>query len=149
MISSILITIFSLVLLVYWFRYTCLLILRTKTSRDYSTDVVIANRLKFPEIQSNLLQDPAGAHLDPLHKSLAHDYRLLTYLLRHTAEFQVGGFTLEQRMLIIDFKLMQAWYAIARKFAIPQARKALEEMTNILSHFANAMGERSATATRV
>lgn len=147
MVSSILITIFSLVLLVYWFRYTCLLILRTKTSRDYTADVVAANNLRFPEIQ-DLLQTGAG-QLEPLRESLAQDYRLLTYLLRHTADFQVGGFTLEQRLLMIDFKLMQLWYAFARTFAVPQARKALEEMSHILNHFANAMGERTASTARV
>jgi len=34
MIASILIIIFSAVLFIYWFRYTCLLILSTKTAKD-------------------------------------------------------------------------------------------------------------------
>ena len=147
MISSIVIIAFSLVLLVYWFRYTCLLILKTKTSLDYASSVVEANNLKFPDIQGRLAREPEAEHLGPLHDSLARDYRLLTYLLRHTAGLHVGGFTLEQRMLMIDFRLMQIWYAVARRLAVPHARKALHEMSHVLNHLANAMGERAA-ATR-
>jgi hypothetical protein len=147
MISSVLIIAFSFVLLVYWFRYTCLLILRTKTTKDYASSVVTANKLQFPHIQDRL-RDAESMPLDPLRKTLERDYRLLTYLMKHTAGFQVGGITVEQRMLLLDFKLMQMWYGATRKFAAPQARAALDEMSNILGHLANAMGERAASVSR-
>lgn len=147
MISSVLIIIFSLALLVYWFRYTCLLILRTRTTKDYAAGVVTANGLHFPQIQSRL-RDEETLTLDPLSESLNRDYRLLTYLMRHTAGFQLGGISLEQRMLLLDFRLMQVWYVFTRRLAAPQARAALDEMSSILGHLANAMGERAASLSR-
>ena len=45
MIFNIGVSVISLALLVYWFRYTCLLLLRTKPVRDYSKQVVAANQL--------------------------------------------------------------------------------------------------------
>jgi len=39
----------SIVLLVYWFRYTSLLILSTKTSQDFSFDIAHAHELQFPK----------------------------------------------------------------------------------------------------
>jgi hypothetical protein len=76
--------------------------------------------------------------------SLQRDYRLLSYLLRHAAGVEVGGYTLEQRMLMADFKIMQLWYAVTRRCATGQAREALREMAQVLNNFANAMGERVA-----
>jgi len=148
MISSVLIIAFSFVLLVYWFRYTCILILRTRTAVDYSPDVVAANNLRFPEVQTRLDQAATAPQLNALHESLAHDYRLLTYLLRHTAGLSVGGFPLEQRVLMLDFRVMQVFYALASTLGLPQAKGALEEMANILRHFSNAMGERAAANSR-
>ncbi len=141
MVTSILIIVFSLVLLMYWFRYTCLLILRTRAPKDFSAEVAEANRLAYPLVRERLQQ---AAELDPLAESLAHDYRLLSYLLRHTVGLQMGGMTIEQRMLSFDFQLMRVWYALTRNFATSQARFALQEMSDILGHFANAMGERTA-----
>jgi len=145
-ISSILIIAFSAVLLVYWFRYTCLLILKTRTTRDYASSVVAANDLSFHEIQERLRD--GVAELDPLQKSLERDYRLLSYLLTHTAGFEVGGITVEQRMLLLDFRLMKLWYGLTRRIAVPQARAALEEMSQVLGQLANAMGERAASLSR-
>lgn len=147
MISSILIIAFSVVLLVYWFRYTCLLILRTRTAVDYAPVVVTANNLQFPNVQGRI-REAEAATLDPLRKSLDRDYSLLTYLMKHTAGFQVGGITVEQRMLLLDFKLMQIWYGATRRLAVQQARAALDEMSNILGHLANAIGERAASTSR-
>lgn len=148
MISNLLIIAISAVLLVYWFRYTCLLILRTKTPFDYAAEVASANRLSFPEVQARLPGAVSRPTLDPLHQALAKDYRLLTYLLAHTTAVNAGGFTLEQRMLMADFRMMQLWYALARRAGIGQAQSALEEMAGVVRHFANAMGERAIANTR-
>ena len=43
-------------------------------------------------------------------------------------------------MLMMDYWLMQAWYSITRRAALPQASKALEEMSNIVSYFAYSVG---------
>jgi hypothetical protein len=161
MFVSIVIISFSLMLFLYWFRYTCLLILNTKTTKDYTIQVAKANQLQFPAIQDQLRavtdtgrmsgiadSGPALA-MDSLQKSLERDYRLLTGLLRHAAQFQVGGVNMEQRMLMIDYQVMKTWYAVARRFSkAGHAAEALQEMADIVAHFANAMGERSAASSR-
>jgi hypothetical protein len=148
MIASLLIIVVSTALLIYWFRYTCLLILQTQTGRDYASGLAAANSLKYPDVQDRLLQDAPAAELLALQKSLDADYVLLTYLLQHTAGLEVGGFTVEQRMLMLDFKVMRLFCAISRRLAVPQTRAALAEMSSILKHLANAMGERIQSSSR-
>ena len=146
MVSSVLIILVSAVLLAYWFRYTCLLILNTKGAKDYSAEVAAANELFFPGVAGRLSQ---GEELGSLNAMLSRDYRLLNYLLRHTTSYDAGGLTIEQRLLSLDFQLMRVWYGITSRFAHSQARRAIEEMSQIVANFANAMGERSAESARV
>ena len=148
MIASILIIIFSAVLFVYWFRYTCLLILSTKTAKDYTSLVASANQLQLLETQETLRMGVEPARLDGILSSLENDYRVLTSLLRHAAELQIGGYNIEQRMLMIDFACMKHWYGVCRRFSESQAHQSLDEMSNIVAHFANAMGERGAVVGR-
>jgi hypothetical protein len=149
MIASILIIVFSLVLFVYWFRYTCLLVLSAKSVRDYSRQVATANQLTFVEVQDRIAGASIAEHLDSLQLSLDRDYKLLICLLRHAAGFQIGGCDLEHRMLMVDFALLRAWYGIARRFSVPQAQGALREMADIVGHLANTMGERGAATAGV
>jgi hypothetical protein len=142
MIASILIVLVSAALLAYWFRYTCVLILRTRTVKDYAVGMATANDLRFHEIQGRLVREAPAADLPALQKALESDYRLLTYLVGHTAGLEVGGLTIEQRMLMLDFKAMRLVCAVSRWVGIDHARAAIEEMSCILNHLANAMGER-------
>ena len=43
-------------------------------------------------------------------------------------------------MLVMDYWIMQGWYSITRHAALPQASKAIEEMSNIVSYFAYSVG---------
>ena len=54
LISTIVIMAGSVLLFGYWFRYTCLLILSARTTRDYAGAVATANQLSFLEVQSVL-----------------------------------------------------------------------------------------------
>jgi hypothetical protein len=51
-------------------------------------------------------------------------------------------------MLMLDFKMMRLFCALSRRSAAPQARAALAEMSSILKHMANAMGERTLSSSR-
>ena len=135
-------TVGSALLFAYWFRYTCLLILSAKTARDYALEVVTANQLSFLEVQSQLRQD-AAVQLDALHAALARDYDVVTYLLKHAAHSSNEESSLEARMLQMNYRLMGAWYQVSRRFSPTFARQALEEMSAIIGHFANVMGERA------
>lgn len=142
MLSSILIIVVSAGLLAYWFRYTCLLMVRTDTPRDYAAGMVAANDLKFQEVQGDLARGVAAEALPQLERLLARDYQLITFLLANAAGFRDGGVTPGQRMLMLDFYLMRGQYAITRRLAAPLARTSLQEMASILAYFAGLMGAR-------
>lgn len=141
---TILITASSVLLFGYWFRYTCLLILSAKTTRDYAADVATANQLGFLQVQSQLRAD-GQPDLDRLHASLDRDYALITYLIQHASGQTESG--LEDRMLQLNYRLMGAWYSVSRRFSAEMGRRALDEMSMVIAHFANAMGERAACAS--
>jgi hypothetical protein len=141
MLASALILAFSVVLFVYWFRYTCLLVLSAKSGEQYAEQVAAANRLSFPDVQEKLRAQ--SADLDRLREMLEMDYRILQYLREHAAGFGMRSF--EQRMLAFDYRLMQLWYRLMRKKSAGQARGALEEMARIVGYFAHKMGEHSAS----
>lgn len=153
MITSVAILVVSVGLFLYWFRYTCLLILSAKTTKDYAGDVALANRLNFVEVQSQLIayqKRMRGAEdLERLRVCLQRDYDVVTYLVRHAADFRVGGYSLEDTMLRIDYQIMKAWYSVACSFSNSKATFALEEMCQIVSYFANSMGERAACGTEI
>src|SRR5690242_17329800 len=100
MIASVLIIGFSALLLVYWFRYSCLLLLRNSNSEYQVPD----ERFGFSRVKEQLHTE---VNLDALHRELSRDYRLLTYLLEHAAGLSLP--TLEDRLLVIDYRVMQ-WY---------------------------------------
>jgi hypothetical protein len=123
MLASVLIIGFSLVLFVYWFRYSCLLLLRN------GVDPALAesDRFNFTSVRQGLKN---GLALDPLHASLQRDYQLLTYLLQHATSVELEQ--LECKLLVLDYQLMRGWYRLTRSAAPEQARRALAEMADIL-----------------
>src|ERR1700716_2515652 len=133
LLASILVIVFSSALFVYWFRYTCLLLLAHRTNAGDALKVASTIRLSFPGVQEAIqAQQPTWA-LDSLHESLEQDYQILTDLLRQTTE----SVSMQRRILTIDYKVMQLWYKLARTSPKAlQANKAIEEMSSILSFFA-------------
>jgi len=134
MIASILIIAFSAVLLVYWFRYSCILLLRNATERQSlrSAD----DRFK---IRTVLEQIESAQDLASLERALERDYLVLNYLLKHAADLELAS--IENRMLILDYKLMRIWYRVTRTLAPGQSRKALSEMASVLGAVAAQAGE--------
>jgi hypothetical protein len=139
-ITDFLISAASFVLFLYWFQYVCLLILSARTSRDYSSEVAAANRLGFPDVQSKL--HSADADLDTLHRRLEKDYAIITDLLQRTPGF-VTGDRRELAMLKIHYRTMSAWFYLTRRSLREASRQALEEMTVVIVHLANTVGERT------
>lgn len=139
------ITVSSALLFGYWFRYTCLLILTTKAARDYTSAVAMANELQVLHVQAAL---PAafGADLERLHQALDRDYKVLNYLFR-SAEGHDGEPELEDRMLGLYYRVMAVCYGATRGISESFARKALDEMSQVVAHFANAVGERGLSAS--
>ena len=142
LVTTVIITTSSAALFAYWFRYTCLLILSAKTTRDYAASVAAANQLSFIQVQSSL-RAGAPADFGVLKEALDRDYRVVTYLLKNATNPSSGDTAVEDRMLKINYKLMGMWYAAAHRLSPVAARRALDEMSTVVAHFANAMGERA------
>jgi hypothetical protein len=137
LIVTVLITASSALLFGYWFRYTCLLILSARTTRDYAADVAQANQLNFLQVQAELRSQPV--ELDRLQASLDRDYAVINNLIQSNGEWGM-----EDRMLQLNYRLMGAWCAVSRRFSADMGRQALDEMSTIIAHFANGIGERAA-----
>ena len=133
----------SLLLLGYWFRYTCLLILSAKTTRDYAAEVAEANQLSFLEVQARLRAEVPAVNLDNLHAALDRDYARITELLKAGSGQDLP---LEDRMMQMNYRVTQMWYRATRRISSSAARNALDEMSMMVSHFANSMGERASSA---
>src|ERR1051325_2478931 len=92
LITTVIITASSVLLFAYWFRYTCLLILSAKTTRDFAGQVANANQLGFLEVQAQL-RESAG-NLDLLRDTLDRDYALLSRMLKQSADSSPEGSSL-------------------------------------------------------
>ena len=137
LVVTIAITVSSALLFGYWFRYTCLLILSARTTRDYAADFAQANQLSFLQVQSQLRDQ--GIQLDRLQSALDRDYATINNLIQSAS----GDWGMEDRMLQLNYRLMGAWCSVSRRFSAEMGRNALDEMSNIIAHFANMMGERA------
>jgi hypothetical protein len=140
LIATVVITAGSILLFAYWFRYTCLLILSAKTARDYTSDIAYSNRLQFPEVQAQLKQQ-ASPDLDKLRAALDRDYELIRHMMKNMPKS-----ALETQMLAVNYRLMDTWYQATRHVSCSTAARALSEMSMVVAHFANLMGEQAAGA---
>jgi hypothetical protein len=140
-IITVIITASSVLLFGYWFRYTCLLILSAKTARDFAAEIATANQLGFLQVQSQLRE--SAANMAGLCNALDRDYAILTSLLKEGAE---ASSSMEKQMLSIHYQVTRAWFRASSQFSPAAARRALEEMSMVVAHFANVMGEQSASA---
>src|SRR5579884_2617893 len=142
MFTNMLFIVLSGPLLVYWFRYTCLLILNARTVHDYASELAAANGLTFPSIEVRLAAAPqCGRELDSLARELDRDYRNLMALMQHVAEFRAAGRRLEHRLLLADYHVMRACYSACKRLSLRHCRGPLQEMALIVRHLADAMGE--------
>jgi len=146
MITSMLIIGFSGILLVYWFRYCCLLLIRTHaeqqtgsapTQAQFSFDLV-RERLRTASDSGTGME----ADLDAVCRSLDRDYALFAYLLQHATGLKATS--LEDRLLVLDYKVMQLSYRLTKSTAPEYARGALDEMATVLGLLAGKLGERAA-----
>jgi hypothetical protein len=135
MLASILIIAFSAVLFVYWFRATCGLLLRNHAEQSAAASIPASDQFSYQQVQMMLKTE---LELGSLHRQLNHDFRVLTYLRQHAATLESGS--LEDRLLILDYRIMQ-WYFRLINTALPtQARNALSEMATVVGVLAYRLG---------
>ena len=140
LIVTLVITVSSVLMFGYWFRYTCLLILSAETTRDYAADIATANQLSFLQVQAEL-REQQPADLSRLQASLDRDLAVVTYLIQNASG--QGEWGMEARMLKLNYRLMSTWCSVSQRFSPEAGRRALDEMSMIVSHFANALGEQA------
>jgi hypothetical protein len=126
MIAGILIITFSFVLFVYWFRYSCVLLLRNAAERAATTE---PDDERF-SVAKVIEQLKAETELDPIERALERDYHVVTYLISHAADLELAS--IENRLLILDYRIMRIWSRLTRTVAPEQSRKALTEMASVL-----------------
>lgn len=134
MVETILILSFSLALFIYWFRYSVLLLLSEEQAEGHTK---VIDQLSVLETREALRHAQGNLPLDRLQRAIDNDYRMLRYLLDHAAGMDLVPF--EQYLLILDYRIMQAWYRIRPN------RRALDEMAGVVTYIAYKMGERSAS----
>jgi len=142
MLVSLFILLFSLAALVYWLRDTIVTILDSQNATVEAVRLAEANRLEFPLVRQALEASAELGQYGRLAESLRHDFLALTYLLRFAATVNVGRYSREEQLLVVDFHLMRVLYRIGGTFSPRLARFALVEMTAVLEHFAGVMSRR-------
>lgn len=137
MLVSILIAAVSFGLLLYWFRYSCILLLRNSLE-ETRTAVVEHSPFSFRQVREQLRGvDP----VDGFERALERDYRMLTYLIGHAHGLDLNS--VEDRLLVLDYRVMQMFYRVTRSAAPESARRALAEMADVLSVLAGRLDERA------
>ncbi len=141
MIASILIIVFSLILLIYWFRYTCILLLKDKPEHLDAAAVLKVSGYRI--VQQSLETEPK---LEKLHLVLKRDFEVLTYLTQHASGMELSP--MEHKLLLIDYKLMQWQYRLTKSLLPGSARRALGEMASVTDAIASRIAIRSAVKTQ-
>ena len=137
MIASILIIAFSIVMFVYWFRYSCILLLRG-AAEQAGLSAAQDERFSVSEVLERLKTEQ---ELDPLQRSLDRDYHVLKYLIEQAADVELVS--IENRLLILDYKLMHCWFNLTRTLAPVHSRRALTEMASVLVVLVRKMSQQS------
>jgi hypothetical protein len=141
---SLLLIFLSIALFAYWFRYSCVLILRTRTAEDFALEVGRANGLSFHQVRG-AMEAEGRADLDQIYQALDRDFSIITQLLDRLSTTGDQNI-LEGKLLRANFRVSQAWFRVSRAMGLPSAAGAIEEMTDTISHFANSFGELSASS---
>jgi hypothetical protein len=134
MLASFLIIAFSVVLFVYWFRATCQLLLRNHAEQPVGASDIANDQFSFLQVQQMLKTEP---ELGSLHSLLNQDFRVLTYVRQHAASLESGSF--EDRLLILDYRIMQWYFRLVNVLLPSQARNALSEMATVVGVLAHRM----------
>jgi hypothetical protein len=141
MFMSVFILVFSVGALLFWARSTLVTILDTNGALAEALRVAEANRLEFPLVRQALAAADHAIEYGRLSEALRQDFLALTYLLRFAVTVNVGKYTREEQLLMMDFHLMRI-LATVGSYSPRVAHFALSEMTAVLEHFAMIMSRR-------
>jgi hypothetical protein len=137
MIAGIFIIAISVALFLYWLRYSCVLLLRTASERPVKSSVS-DDRFDVASVMERLKTE---VELAPLERALERDYHIVTYLVEHAADLELAS--IENRLLMFNYRLMRTWSRMTRSLAPTQSRRALTEMASVLDVLIAQMSEQS------
>ena len=127
-------------LLCIWFQADCRRILARPFAREYFQPIVTVHRFEFLQIRNSSGDFAQPTEFVRLEAALRCDFLGLTYLLKHTANFN-QSYTWEEFRLILYFRVLHA-VLVTRHRLRWREEPALMNMTSILLYFANVVGER-------
>ena len=134
MITSAFIIAISVILFVYWLRYSCVLLLRDALERSQG-DSQSEERFSISAVRQRIRTE---SDLTPLEHALERDYQVVAYIIEHATDLELSS--IENRLLVLDYKLMRMWSRLTRTVAPQQSRKALSEMAGVLQVLIAQMG---------
>jgi hypothetical protein len=85
--------------------------------------------------------------MDRVKDLLDRDLERVLALLASSREAQEAGRSLECSLLMVDYRIMKAWYAVTRTTAGPKAQSALREMALVVGYMAGECGDQLAAAS--
>jgi hypothetical protein len=141
MITGVFIIAISAILFIYWLRYSCVMLLGSARERAEMSRVA-DERFSVSSVWERLKTE---GDLGSLERALERDYTVVTYLIEHAADLELAS--IENKLLVLDYKLMRVWSRLTRTVAPEQSRKALSEMASVLSVLVSQMGEQSPAQT--
>jgi hypothetical protein len=147
MVTAVVIIILSLAMFVYWFRYSCLLILESDWNEDKANVVALQNGLSFGSIKEKLASAESAEDMESVRDLLDRDLSAVLSLLASRADSKDAGISLECRMLMLDYQFMKVWFAVTRPIAGPAAQLALREMALVVGYMAGECEEKLVTVS--
>ena len=99
MLASIAIALLSLAMLLYWFRYTCLLLLKARQTHDFARPVIDLHGLTFRGVSHS---DTA----DEIDRRLQRDFEILNGLISRIS----SDYAFEVLLLRVDYGIMRVWW---------------------------------------
>jgi len=127
-------------LLCFWFQAGCRKILERPLADRYFQPIVTVHRFEFLLIRNARGDFARPVEFFRLAAALKCDFLGLTYLLKHTANFN-QSYTWEERRLMLYFRVLLALLT-ARHWLRWREKPVLVRLTSILLYFANVIGER-------
>jgi hypothetical protein len=131
----------SVVLFAYWFRYSCVLILRTRTAEDFSQEVCRANSMSFVQVRS-AIEAEGAVDLDQAFDALERDFSMISSLIERHGQADENG--VEHKLLGVNYRVTKAWFKVSRAVGLKSAKSALREMADTVAFFANSFGQATA-----
>jgi hypothetical protein len=127
-------------LLCFWFPADCRRILARPFAREYFQPIVTVHRFEFLLVRNTSRDFAQPTEFSRITAALRCDFLGLTYLLKHTANFD-QSYTSEELRLMLYFRVLLALLT-ARHWLRWREESVLVRLTSILLYLANVIGER-------